>query len=69
MSVDLEQYTIKAREKIQEYASRAIAILQEQVSTAKSSAKIAKLNSRIEQWKKSLEILNTDGTKEESKSE
>ena len=60
MSITLQEYATKAREKIRQHASRAIVILQDQLTTAKSPVKIAKLKHRIEQWEKSLEQLNSD---------
>lgn len=60
MSITLQEYATKAREKIQQHASRAIVILQDQLTTAKSPVKIAKLKHRIQQWKQSLEQLNGD---------
>lgn len=68
MSITLQEYATKAREKIKQHASRAIVVLQDQLITAKSPVKIAKLKHRIEQWQKSLEQLNTND-KEESKPE
>lgn len=51
----------------EEYAARAIATLEDQLLTAKSEYRKIKLNSRIIQWKKTLELLNqTDGNKEET---
>lgn len=50
----------------EEYARRAIDVLEWQVSTAKSSNKKARLNYRIQQWKKTLELLSeSNGNKEE----
>jgi hypothetical protein len=70
MSISLEEYATKAREKIREHASRAIVVLQDQLATAKSPVKIAKLKDRIDQWQKSLEKLNKDeNDKEESSRE
>lgn len=60
MSITLQEYATKAREKIRQHASRAIVILKDQLTTAKSPVKIAKLKHRIEQWEKSLEQLNSD---------
>jgi hypothetical protein len=60
MSITLQEYATKAREKIREHASRAIVVLQDQLTTAKSPVKIAKLKHRIEQWQHSLEQLNKD---------
>jgi hypothetical protein len=50
----------------EEYARRAIDVLEWQVSTAKSTNKKARLNSKIQQWKKTLELLSdSNGNKEE----
>lgn len=53
-----------------QYAERAISVIEEQLRTAKSPARIAKLQCRLKQWKTALQILSesdgkeTDTTKE-----
>lgn len=49
----------------EKYAKTAISIIEWQLSTAKSVARIAKLNSRLVQWKKTLEILNDNESQAE----
>lgn len=66
MNKPLEDYLSLARDKIKQHAARAIDVLQEQLLTAKSPAKIAKLNVRIADWKHSLEILESSNGKEET---
>lgn len=66
MSKSLEEYAILAREKIKNHATKAISILQEQLLTAKSPAKIEKLKSRISGWVKSLELLESKNDKKEN---
>ena len=51
----------------EEYAARAIAALETQLSTAVSPSRKVKITSRLVQWKKTLEVLGeTDGKKEDS---
>ncbi len=62
----LEEYVPLAREKIKQHAVKAIDALQEQLLSAKSPVKIAKLKSRISAWEKSLEILENNNDKKEA---
>jgi hypothetical protein len=41
-----------------QYAKAAIESIEENLKSAKSPVRIAKLNYRLRQWKKTLEILN-----------
>lgn len=41
----------------EEYVSRAIGVIEHQLTTAKSPHRIARLESKLLQWKKALEIL------------
>ncbi|CAB4141199.1 hypothetical protein UFOVP410_38 [uncultured Caudovirales phage] len=53
-----------------EYAKSAISIIEIQLKTAQSPARIAKLNHRLKQWKKALELLSEyDESKEKTKTD
>ena len=47
----------------EEYATRAIAAIQQQLNSAKSPKKIAKLTSRMQEWRKLLEVLEVNNGK------
>ena len=44
----------------EEYAKRAIEVLEEQLANAKTDTKIAKLKARIEKWKKIIQIVSDE---------
>ena len=44
----------------EEYARRAIAAIETQLETAVSTARKARLTSKLTQWKKALEILSSE---------
>lgn len=50
----------------EEYARRAIAALETQLSTAISPQRKVKISSRLAQWKKTLEVLGEDNDKKEN---
>lgn len=47
----------------EEYARRAIQIITQQLQTAKSPSRVAKLNSKLHEWQRVLQIL---GEKDDS---
>ena len=47
----------------EEYAQRAIQIITHQIQTAKSPSRVARLNSKLREWQRLLQIL---GEKDDS---
>lgn len=63
-SLSLDEYASKARLRMTIHAEKAIEILEYQLVTAKSPARIARLNSRISEYKTVLQTLRKqDDTK------
>jgi len=66
----LDEYTKKARVRMTIHAERAIEVLEYQLLTAKSPVRIAKLKSRIAEYKEALKRLQeSNDTEKDSKQE
>lgn len=64
----LDDYAKKARIRMTIHAERAVEVLEYQLLTAKSPARIAKLKSRISEYKEALKRLEeSNGTEKDSK--
>lgn len=63
--LNLDEYTKKARVRMMIHAERAIEVLKDQLTTAKSSVRVAKLKSRIASYEEALiRLRSTDDQKE-----